>query len=103
VLYAFLPRWIEWFGILGPCSLLRCRRGRAFYDGTGVEDRLERLCNPTESGVPSVVKSKGAEGHGELMDELVDEALSGRGFRFHLLGVIENYTKLYSLFGQNEQ
>ncbi len=99
VLPALLPCWVKRRGVLEPCGLLRSRRGRALDDGSWVENRLERLCNPAESGVASVIESKGAEGHGKLLDKFVDKGLPWRRrFRFHLFGVIEGHTKLYLLF-----
>ena len=57
------------------------RRGRAFADGTRVEERLERLCDPAKCGVASVIE------YGKFLDnsELVNGHLSwGWCFRFHL-------------------
>lgn len=81
VLYALLPRWVERRGICGPCDLLRGRRVRAFADGTRVEERLERLCDPAKCGVVSVIE------YGKFLDnsELVNGRLSWSWcFRFHL-------------------
>ena len=76
VLYALLPRWVERRGVFQPCGLLRGRRGRAFADGSRVEDRLERLFDPAECGVAPVVESEGTKSQGKLLDELMDERLS---------------------------
>ena len=72
MLYALRPRWVERRGIFGLYSLLRGRRGRAFADGTRVEDRLERLDDPGESDVTLVIE------YGEFLEdsELVNGCLS---------------------------
>ena len=82
------------------CS--RGRRGRAFDDGTRVEDHLERLCDPAECGVASVVECEGTKSHGKLLDELVDAFVVEPGLPFSSSWRNLRLYKLCSLCEQNE-